>query len=209
MRPYDTDRITVEGREFEVRKYHDEHTGPPWKEHDGHGTIREVHGYSRELEKKPGEKIIHSDGRDHWLYDFAGTLEIAKKEWGLNDAEKAKLAATLGREPTKNEIALAAVAQDMRYCQRWLRDEWHWMGVDVHIIGPDGEPEGDDFEHACWGFESEGDYWQEVATRLAEDILRERRKAWLDALKEARARRYWEARGVVTVPTLAVSRRAR
>jgi hypothetical protein len=69
----------------------------------------------------------------------------------------------------------------------------------VRIIGADGEPMGDEFEHALWGVESEGDCWKEIARELAEQILGERADQWRGALKEARERKAWASRDVQTV----------
>jgi hypothetical protein len=196
---YNTETLTFEGRDFEVALYSDTDTGPPWEECDGYGSIRTVYG-SGLPSKLPGEVIIHADRGTYWLYDFKGATEEAKRDgWGLSDTEKAKLAKKLGREPTAGQIRQEAVKRAMDFCRRWLNDDWWWIGVCVRIIGPGGEPEGDEFEHALWGVESDGDYWKEVAEELAGDILHEKRKAWRAALRERRERRYWASRDIVTV----------
>jgi hypothetical protein len=207
---YDTDILTFEGRKFEVKKFSDYDRAPPWDPDwdEGQGIV--TYRRSRS-DKKPGERLLaHDRGGDSYYYDFAATMQKAKEQgWGISGEDRAKLREKLGREPTEGEIRVAAVEANMQHLRGYIMEHWWWIGVSVRIIGPDGEPQGDDYEHALWGVESEGDYWKEVAADLAGEILHERRKAWRAALKEARQRRYWEARGVMTVAPLAAARRRR
>lgn len=198
MDAFRTKRFEHEGRMFEAAGYYDEHMGPPWEEHDGHGSMREIR---TRAEKKPGERLIYRSNSGGWYaYDWQGAMEAAKRDgWGLRAEDKAKLAERLGREPTQGEIRQQAVQEDFEYLDGWVNDWWHWMGVGVRIIGADGEPQGDEFEHTVWGFESEGDYWLEAARQIADEILSERKEAWRAALREARERRYWASRDVETV----------
>lgn len=199
MTPYDTEEITVEGRRFEVELYPDTDSGPPWENDCGTGIIRQVYTHGRPT-KEPGEIVIHSDRGDHWLYNWAKTMKKAVEQgWGLSAGEELKLANKLGRKPTKGEIRQESVRRDMNRMRGWLRDDWMYIGVSVRIIGPDGEPVGEPYEHALWGVESDGGYWKEVAADLAKEILHERQTAWRKALHEARERLYWASRDIVTV----------
>lgn len=195
---FDTDILEFEGRKFEVKRYYDTDMGPPWKEHDGHGVIRDTYCHGRP-EKKPGEVVISSNSGSHWLYDVAATTELARKDgWGLGGDKEAELAKKLGRPPTKGEIIAEAVQRDLEHCKGWLEDRWYWIGVGVRILDKDGEPVGGRYDHAVWGFESEGDYWKEVAGEIANEIMHERRQVWREALKERRAKRYWASRDIIT-----------
>ncbi len=194
MNIYDQTTIEHAGREFKVTQYYDEDHSAPWIEEDGHGVIRELSSYYGRPDKKPGEVIIHSDRGHYWLYDIQETTQQAKRDgWGLNPEDVAKLGLK-----TRGEIVREAVLRNMKYCRGYLNSDWYYIGVCVQIIGPDGEAEEEAFENALWGVESCGDYWKEVAHELADSILYEKREAWRAALKEARARRYWASRDVVT-----------
>lgn len=200
---YQTERMTFEGREFEVALYYVDDMTPSWEDDCGAGIIRtSSHFYGRPA-KQPGEVIIHEDRGTYWIYDFAGTVKKAKKEgWGLCDEEEMKLGHKLGRIPTKADIIKEAVCRDLARHRGWLRQDWWYCGVCVRIIGPDGEPEGGEYDHALWRVESDGDYWKEVAGELTSEILSERREAWRAALREARERRYWACRDIITVKEL-------
>ena len=202
-----TKRFTYEGREFEAACYYDETMGAPGDEHDGHGSMREIR--SRD-EKRPGERLIERD-RGYFAYDWQAAMQTARRNgWGLSDEETAKLAQRLGRTPTKGDICAEAVQRDYDHLRGWVREDWHWMGVGVRIIGADGQPVGDEYADAIWGFESEGDYWREVALEIAGQILYVRRKAWRERLQIARAvkaamakeraeREYWNSRDIETI----------
>lgn len=140
---------SFDGYKIQITIHHDEHMGPPWEEHDGHGIVS---GWERR-DKQPGERVLHSDRNSARFYDFAGSLVIAKGDgWGLGDEDKAKLAAKLGRKPTAKEILVQAVEQDFDYLRRWCNDDWQWLGYTTEIETPDGKTiDGD----SCWGFDEE------------------------------------------------------
>ena len=197
---YDTDTITLDGRKFLVSYFVDSNHGLPWDEREGHGEIREARATYDNLEKKPGERVIYSSCGIHWVYDFQGAIKKAKLEaWGLSDEDREALKKSLGRVPTKNEITVAAVEKDIYHCSGYLNDDWHWCGVGVRIVGADGEPEGDVYDHCVLRVESIGDYAKKLAHEIAGEILGEKRTVWRAALKEARAKKYWACRGVETV----------
>lgn len=199
--PFDTYTIEHAGRNFVASLFNDSDSrAAPWEEYDGHGIIRQTYSPYSRPDKKPGETIMHHTRGEVWLYDVQATTAKAKKEgWELCDAQLAKLAAQLGRAPTPGEVTAAAVQFDLEYCSGFLRGDWSYIGVGVQLVGPDGEPQDSSYTHAVWGIESTGDYWREVAAELAGEIMHSRASAWRAALKEARARKYWASRDVVTV----------
>jgi hypothetical protein len=70
----------------------------------------------------------------------------------------------------------------------------------VRLLNDDGEPVGDEFKNALWGIESNaGDYLQEVAVELAEDICHKMDTAAAAEAKEQATRDYWASRDVMTV----------
>ena len=197
---YDSKIIEVQTRTFEVRFYHDSDTGHPWENSDCHGPVRELR--SRE-DKRPGERIM-SSGEHHsyvWAYDVQAATKLAKKDGcGLSDKSRAELVASLKREPTKGEIVAAAVASDFDFLNGWVNYEWHYMGVTVSPIDKHGHvDDSDEYAHAVWGIESTGDYWCEVAEDLASEIISADKKAFTSRMREARERKYWASRGVMTV----------
>lgn len=199
MDHFNTERITVDGREFEVRFYYDDDADRPWERCDGHGPVRKIRARD---EKYPGERIMTSGERNAyiWAYDVAKATRIARREgWGLSEQDAADLARRLKRQPTRGDIAAEAVRRDFDFLRGWVCDQWHYMGVTVLPIGADGEPdEADEYRYALWGIESTGDYWREVAEECARECLSDRRAAWRAALKEARARKYWAQRDIIT-----------
>jgi hypothetical protein len=186
--------IVCGGRRFRVSTTHDDTMGPPWRESDGHGKVRELR--TRD-DKRAGERLM-DDGRGNlWAYDVAGAMAMAKRDgWGVGDRQRAEMARRLGREPTAGENRAEAVELDYRYCAGWLLNDWCFLAVRVEMLGAHGEVIDDE---TLWGVESLGNYWQEVAKDMAEQIISRRRVQWRAALREARERAYWLARGVVTV----------
>lgn len=75
---------------------------------------------------------------------------------------------------TAGEIRAEAVRLDFEFLRGWCNDEWHYCGVCVVTLDDEGEPIGDEFEHAVWGIESDADgYHREVAAELADEICAE------------------------------------
>jgi hypothetical protein len=180
------ERFTFEGREFEAARFVDDSAEPPWEREDGHGPVRFISD-SEPLAR--GEVVLWDAPRGRYVYGFGAALVQAWREgWGLGSEEVARLSARLGKRPTKGQIRAESVRQDMAHLRGFVADEWCYIGVSVRIIGPDGEPEGEDYTHALWGVESSGDYWEEVAREVAGWILSERSERWRAALREARAR---------------------
>jgi hypothetical protein len=139
------------GYKATISTHHDEDMGEPWKEDDGCGIVSD---WTRR-DKAPGERVLCFDRGNSRFYDWAGTVALAKKYgWGLGDEAKAKLAQSLGHEPTHGEITAEAVRLDFEHLRSWCNDEWHWQGYTTAIETPDGEVITTD---SCWGFESTDD----------------------------------------------------
>ena len=142
MTPYDTETREIRGYSVTVESYVDEHMGPPWEEHDGHGDVSKW----TTRDKLPGELVLSSDRSSKRYYDFAGAVKKARAEgWGVSDGKgNARVFAT------KGEQAHAAALADYEHLKAWCDDEWHWTGYTTTITGPDGrEHDGD----SCWGFD--------------------------------------------------------
>lgn len=154
---------TYKGHTITVNVHHDEHMGPPWEEHDGHGIVSD---WVRRG-KAPGELVLCSDRGLSLYYDYSATMKIAKKDgWGLND--EAALARKLGRPPTKGEIAHTSVVADYEYLRGWCNNEWHWHGYTLDIESPDGEASRN--ADSCWGYDDE-DYMISEAISQGESIV--------------------------------------
>lgn len=197
------------GYTVRVEYFSDNHSRAlPWEEFDGHGIIRHAYSAWGRPDKKPGEKIIHSDRGDWWLYDVQASTEKARREkWGLAAEEVAKMAAKLGRAPTQGEITAAAVARDADYCAGWLDGRYSWVCISAYVLGREGEEvESDHLGGVEWDNHGGNEYAEECAGEVVANALHsagltleQRRRAWLVALREARIRREWAARGVLTV----------
>lgn len=192
------ERFEHDGREFEMAFFPDDDNSPPWERSDGHGPVR----FAEDSERlQRGETVLYELRRGRYVYDIgAAILQASREKWGLDSESLETLAKVYApKRPTKSQIRMTAIKKDMQYLRGWCADEWCYIGVSVRIIGPDGEPVGDDYAHALWGVESFGDYREEVARDLASEILHERRTEWRAALAEARQRAYWASRDVQTV----------
>jgi len=140
--------IQHNGRTFTVRIEHDDCGDAPWDRGDCHGVVRCVRvygGLKYEGLKRPGERILHSDGWTYWLYDWQATCKKAREVWGCTDIH-------------------AQVSADFERMGAWLRNDWSYVGV---IVTPDDDP--DAVGENLWGIESDcTEYIQQVAQELAE-----------------------------------------
>jgi hypothetical protein len=140
------------GRQFVARVHRDEDMMAPWDEHDGHGPVRLL---GRNESKRPGEVLM---GR-RYAYGWAEALVIAERDgWNAEPYDA----------PNRAERAVRA---DFERLSAWLRDDWHWVGISVAPLGPDGEVPEETYDNALWGIESDSpDYHREVAAELADQI---------------------------------------
>lgn len=162
---YNGDKVTLpDGFTITFTSEYDTDRGAPWEEEDGHGPVTDrVH-----REKKAGEVLLCSDHSAKRFYDFAGAMVIAQRDgWGLSDEALAALTRTLGHAPTKGQLAEAAVLADFHYLEGWASDRWHYIGVIVTLRNPKGEEVDSE---SIWGVEDSGDYYQEVAEELADEL---------------------------------------
>lgn len=175
-----------DGTKAVARTERDDDMGPPWKEHDGHGPVSDW----TTRNKRPGERLLHSDGGSKRYYDFAEAMRIAKRDgWGLGEKDMARLTHRLGRTPTKGEVTAAAVEQDFERLRGWCNDRWHWIGVIVKLEDADGRLIAQD---SLWGIEGDTDYWQEVAAEIAERLHGEH-------VAEQAERQHWAERDTITL----------
>jgi len=153
------------GRSYTAEIHDDTDHGPPWLEEDGHGPVSDWTTRA----KLPGERVLHSDRHSRRFYDWQEAMAIAKRDgWGLAPAEVAKLAADLGRQPTRGEITAEAVRRDFEHLRAWCNDDWSYVGVVVRQVDACGCC---GVSESLWGIESDaGDYLQEVARELAEEV---------------------------------------
>ena len=151
------DHRTSEHRGYSIKVcFHtDDHHGPPWKEHDGHGPVSD---WTNIEAKQPGERVLSKERGSYRFYNWQLAMVTARKDgWGLSDESKAALAKRMGKAVTAlrpGEITAEAVLKDFEYLQGWCNDEWHWAGYTTEITTPDGETfDGD----SCWGYSSDDD----------------------------------------------------
>lgn len=136
-----------------IKWEHDEDSGEPWKECDGHGPVSE---WTRR-DKRPGERVLCSDRGSHRFYDYAEAIRIAKRDgW---DAKPYKTG-------TKGEQAARAVDADFEYLRRWCANDWWWCGYIVTI-------EGTEYRESLWSIDSDSQKEFEA------EALKEA-QAWLD-----------------------------
>ncbi len=166
------DTFTHAGLTFRVSIPYDDCAGAPWEDDYGHGPVSDWRhsAYSCYPEKAPGERVLASDHGSYLYYDVAEATRIAKLDgWSLPAANMAKLAARLGREPTRGEIAAAAVELDFDFLRRWCSEQWHYVGVVVTLLDSEGDETNE--SASLWRIESEStECIAEVAKELAEEI---------------------------------------
>lgn len=190
---FNTETITHCGITVKIDYFYDNDMGCPWEESDGHGIMRSAYSYYDKPAKKPGEVLIPGGRGAYWVYDMQETTKIAKRDgWGVTNPPAGL---------TKKQITALSVQRDFEYCKGWLNDDWHYVGVVCTVMDSDGEET--DATDSCCGFESLDDYHEtagrEMAEALAESTYKARLQQWRSALSEARARKYWASRDVVTV----------
>lgn len=180
------------GLEFTFSLLVDDMSEPPWEREDGHGPVRAAWapcGLRGAGIKRPGERVIHWDGRTGYLYDWQAACKRARTDgW---DAEPYGA-------PNRIERAVRA---DMDRMRKFLQGLWWYAGIEVKCKQ---HPELTD---SVFGYESDQKRDYETAAReLAHEIahcagqlLTQRRARWRAALKEARERRYWSRRDVLTL----------
>lgn len=155
--------------------YADTGHGAPWKAEDGHGPVS---GWERR-DKTPGEWVLSEDRGSKLFYDAREALAIAKRDgWGLCPEESSKLAATLGRTPTKGEIAARAVEMDFQHLRDWARDRWYYVGYTLETTGLEGgeaRRPAYPLADSLWGIDSSSmeDFAEEAFSAAAEWIDRE------------------------------------
>lgn len=171
---FDGDRVTLpDGWYVEFKSEYDQDASPPWEECDGHGPVSSSKHYPFSWGTKPpkrsGERLLYWNDGWYRLYDFAEAMKIANRDgWGLNPDELAKLTARLGHTPTKGQITEAAVENDFQYLKDWCDDKWHYIGVIVTLHDAEGKEQD---ERSLWCVEDRGDYYQTVASELADELI--------------------------------------
>ena len=147
MNTFGRDGCEVDGLRFSVTIEPDHDAGAPWDNMDTLGTVRDVYqpGFSH-LQKEPGERVMHRERGEAWLYDYAGAVAKARKE-GMS-----------------GPAAAEAADREFSYLRGWLRGSWCFVGVIVTLLDTEGNPTNE--SDALWGVDDAGDY---VAT-IAEDL---------------------------------------
>lgn len=163
----------------EIRVEHDDDTGPPWEEQDGHGPVSDWRpwrdfggGYDQ---KRAGERVLVRDRSSARYYDFAEAVRIAKRDgWGpvccavcgAYEDWPGGHGAHGFRPESKGRTAARAAEADFEYLRAWCNDKWEWLIVSVTVRDAEGEEAG---RASCGGVESTGDYWKQVAVELIEE----------------------------------------
>lgn len=163
------DTLTHNGREYRVTIEHDSDMGAPWKEHDGHGTVRESRTRHRERmwkTKRPGERPLNDPDRNQlqYLYDWQAATKTARADgWGISEESVQALQKKLGRIPTRGEYFEEATRQDFEYLRGWLNESWHYAVVTVSC---------GDYSASLGGVEYglSDEYADEVARELAGEV---------------------------------------
>lgn len=117
------DEITCKEKGFTVKAtiHDDPDMGPPWKEHDGHGSVSD---WRPRDSKRPWEKILTEDRGSCRFYDWQEAIKTAKTDgWD---------APPYG-EGTPGQRAERAVQRDFEMMQDWCNDGWWWGYVTLSV----------------------------------------------------------------------------
>lgn len=165
--------IEVQGLRFSVEVTQDD-IGRPWEWSDGHGPVRPRHLGP----KKPTERALSK----HWIYDWNGALELAKKDgWGSK-------VMPLGLTPA--QVLEYVVQQDFNYLKAWCEDDWCYSCVAVTLLKDSNY--SDTLGGVEYWFSKDNAYADSIGVELVESLVKQ-------YLHEQSEKSYWESRDVVTV----------
>lgn len=166
MEERNVEKIELQGLTFAYAIEPDPCMGAPWLECDGHGPVSDW----TSRDKQPGEWTLSSDRRSRLFYDAQEAQRIALRDnWGIDAEARAAWAQRSGREPTRKQVAAAAVRRDFDYLRRWCEDDWYYCILCVTLLDVDGnETEEQDY---LGGVESDSaDHIANCARELADGI---------------------------------------
>lgn len=176
MKHYD-DTFEHKGRTYGINGEYDDTMRAPWEEEDCHGPVSDW----TTRDKRPGERVLCTDRRARRYYDFSEAVKMARREgWGTAGTETLSPGAR----------AAAAVEADFKRLRAWCEGQWQYLFITVTDLKT-GE------SMSLGGVES--DSYLETARDLADEIHASRRTHWLAQVREARERRYWATRDVMTM----------
>lgn len=154
---------------FGWEAFPDDGMAPIWKEHDGHGVVSDW----TTREKAPGERVLHTDGKSHLLYDVqASQAKALAQGW---DAVPYN---TDGRE-TPRQQAAKAVAADFDNLQKWCDGSRYFCVLRVVVLETDGtESEIDTYLGGVEAGDDMDDYLIEHAKEMGSELLLDLGKTW-------------------------------
>lgn len=187
------------GVEYTARIEHDDTSGAPWEEEDGHGEVSEWTTRA----KSSGELVLNGDNGSKRFYDFAGACRIARRDgWGFLPepvrVERRHGGGCTGAAlPTYRSGGFSIVSDDSGHAyselHRMHRETmtakqyaagaamadyerlraWcndEWCYVGV-VVRRTGDCECCGESESLWGIESDaGEYIREVSIELAEEM---------------------------------------
>lgn len=154
-----TIRLNIGGQDltFSVTFEDDTDTGAPWELCDGLGVVTDWEYRN----KRPGELILNESHGSKRFFDFAETCRIALRDgWDAHPYNE-------GNE-TKRQQAAKAARANYEYLRAWCNDEWRYVGVIVTLLDDNGEPT--EVSDSLWGVETWGDYHEEQARLMADEL---------------------------------------
>jgi len=167
---HDGDTFTHNGNRFRVAFPYDDTQEAPWEREDGHGPVTDaphVPRWSRygRVSKRAGERELG----EHWLYDFAEAVRIARRDGWRAPGDEAYIA---GDSAKPGWLAHRAAEADFKRLSDWCNERWYYVGCVVTLLDDDGD--ATDYTASLWGIESDaGEYLAEVARELADEIVAE------------------------------------
>lgn len=170
----DQSALDRDGFHIVAKIIRDDDGSNPWERAEGHGPVSDWRPLGS---KRPGERVLSTDGRLARFYDHAEAVRMARRDgWGVH-AEPQREGETL------RAYRARAVEADFAFLKSWCDDEWYYVGVMVEVYRA-----GICLGYAsCWGIEAlAGAYVVEVAEGCAADAERDAR-AKLAELCEAGA----------------------
>lgn len=179
----DGDPFFHKGYKFTFKSEPDQDHGPPWEDNEGCGIVS---GWLDRDTKRPGERVLHTDGGQCRFYDWQATMKKARADgWGIRwdgTTEWQRIRGSRKGLPeikkftefewrlwyaglTRGEKALLAAEDDFVRMRGWCNDQWSYIGIIVTHVRTG-------WVESLWGIESDCEsYHCEVAEELADEII--------------------------------------
>jgi hypothetical protein len=178
---------------LKLKVEYDQHAEQPWESMSCFGEPKEhrnwrVYDAPRESVQERNERLLRGEFRPHKHTDHEGEtggwVHLTGNWWyPQQDALRAAVGKEFGCDP---RTAWQSVQSERDYFKRWLKDEWHYLGVLVTLYDAEDEEIGHD---SCWGIDDPDYAVESVANDLAYQLIEEHKDTMAATLASHRWQR--------------------